>query len=57
MLTITRTSLASIIKKQMTQHFKLYIDMGDESSILLNRADVIMLAQQFGIKVVEGFAS
>jgi len=34
----------------------VYIDMGDEGSAILNRADVIMLAQQFGIKVVDGFS-
>jgi hypothetical protein len=34
----------------------VYIDMGDEGSVILNRADVIMLTQQFGIKVVEGFS-
>ncbi|MEH6443696.1 MAG: hypothetical protein V7784_07355 [Oceanospirillaceae bacterium] len=34
----------------------VFIDMGDEGSVILNRADVIMLAQQFGIKVVEGFS-
>ena len=34
----------------------VYIDMGDEGSTILNRADVLMLAQKFGIKVVEGFS-
>ncbi|EPJ49035.1 MAG: hypothetical protein OFPII_03640 [Osedax symbiont Rs1] len=34
----------------------VYIDMGDEGSTILNRADVIMLAEKFGIKVVEGFS-
>ncbi|MEM5527351.1 hypothetical protein WN093_00850 [Gammaproteobacteria bacterium AS21] len=34
----------------------VYIDMGDEGSVILNRADVIVLAQKFGIKIVEGFS-
>ena len=34
----------------------VYIDMGDEGSVILNRADVIVLAQKFGIQVVEGFS-
>ena len=34
----------------------VYIDMGDEGSAILNRADVILIAQQFGIKVVDGFS-
>jgi len=34
----------------------VYIDMGDEGSVILNRSDVIKLTQQFGIKVVEGFS-
>jgi len=34
----------------------VYIDMGDEGSTILNRADVIVLAQKFGIKVVDGFS-
>jgi len=34
----------------------VYIDMGDEGSAILNRADVIMLAQKFGIQVVDGFS-
>ena len=37
-------------------HETVFIDMGDEGSTILNRADVIMLAQQFGIKVVDGFS-
>jgi len=35
----------------------VYIDMGDEGSVILNRADVIVLAQKFGIKIVEGFST
>lgn len=34
----------------------VYIDMGDEGSVILNRADIVMLTQQFGIKIVEGFS-
>lgn len=34
----------------------VYIDMGDEGSTILNRADVIMLTKKFGIKVVDGFS-
>lgn len=34
----------------------VYIDMGDEGSVILNRADVIKLTQNFGIKVVDGFS-
>ncbi len=34
----------------------IYIDMGDEGSVILNRADIIMLAQQFSIKIVDGFS-
>jgi len=34
----------------------VYIDMGDEGSVILNRADIIMLAGKFGIQVVDGFS-
>jgi len=34
----------------------VYIDMGDEGSVILNRADIIMIAQKFGIQVVDGFS-
>ena len=32
------------------------IDMVDEGSTILNKADVMILAQQFGIKIVDGFS-